>query len=211
VSSPRKGMAPLLLAFSAVALLSFGSGVQAVADRSLYLTVNKPFYVLGETVMFTVHIGKDSCKQHGHVVDIYVYDSKSLEDYFRVEKVQGLALQPWDFPINASYTPQKVDVYTAKLWVIHTQTSGHPQAYVEDTVAFTVAAYTITASWTTTVVTTRTMETVVTAQTTVTVTTTARESVTVQLEIVAIVLIASAVAAVTTALIMIVTGRRKRK
>lgn len=209
--SPRRGMALLLLVVSMVASLFLGSELHAVADRSLYLTVNKPLYVLGETVMFTVHIGKDSCKQHGHIVDIYVYDSKSLEDYFRVEKVQGLALQSWDFPINASYTPQKVEIYTAKLWVVHVQPLGHPQAYVEDAVTFTVAAHTVTASWTTSIVTTRTVETVVTAKTTVTVTTTAREPVTVQSETAAIVLIASAVGAVTAVLIMAVAGRRRRK
>jgi len=208
---PGRGIALLPLVASVFASPLFGIGVQAVADRSLYLTVNKPLYVFGETVTFTVHIGKDSCKQHGHIVDIYVYNSKSLEDYFRVEKVRGLALQSWDFPINASYTPQKVDVYTVKLWVIHSEAWGHPQAYVEDTVTFAVVAYTVPASQTTIIMTTRTVETTVMAHVTVTLTLTKRESASVQLETAAIFLIACAVGAVMLALMVVVTGRRKRR
>ena len=208
---PGKGIALLLLVASVFASSLFGLNVQAVADRSLYLTVNKPLYVFGETVTFTVHIGKDSCKQHGHIVDIYVYNSKSLEDYFRVEKVRGLALQSWDFPINASYTPQKVDVYAVKLWVIHSEAWGHPQAYVEDTVNFAVVAYTVTASQTTMIMTTQTVETTVMARISVTLTVTKRESASVQLDVVAIPLIACAVGAVMLVLMVVVIGRRKRR
>jgi len=161
----RTEMLQVVLQFSILILAQFFcQSAYAVDGRSLYLTIDKTICTPGETVTINVYIGKESCKEHGHYVDVYIYDSQNFlvhRVYF--EKTSGLAVQPWDFPLNLTYTPTRVDVYTVKLWVVHWSPWGHPQAILEDTVTFSVIPYT------TTVVTTPlvTMTTSVTVVTTV--------------------------------------------
>ena len=177
----RTRMLPVVLQFSILILAQFAcQTVQAVDGRSLYLTIDKTICTSGETVTIRVYIGKESCKEHGHYVDVYVYDSKNFlvhRVYF--EKASGLAVQPGDFPLNVTYTPTRVDVYTVKLWVIHWSPWGHPVAILEDTLTFSVVPYTTAVVTTTPLATMTTSVTVITtvhSYTTTTLTSTEMET-----------------------------------
>jgi len=145
----------LFLLLSVSLLLCLSVPTYAVADRSLYLTVDKTVFALGENVTITIQIGKESCKEHAHDLDVYIYDSAGIlvheVDWGRTpfEQAFGLGLfQPWDFPVKTTYRPAKVDAYSIKLWVIHAYGGGHWRAYLEDTATFKVVPYMATAQTT---------------------------------------------------------------
>lgn len=146
----------ILLVLALVGIQSVFRPVVSVADRSLYLSFDKPLYASGETVKITVQIAAESCKQHDHLFELYVYDSRNLLlSQIAGERPGGLVLRPEDFPFTLGYTPPKADVYTVKLWVTHSPLSwGHRTPYLEDTAALTVVPYLTTTQTTTTQATT---------------------------------------------------------
>jgi len=178
----------------------------AVADRSLYLTVDKTVLALGETLTITIQIGNENCKGHAHHLDVYIYDSAGVlvhqVDWNRTlfEQAFGLGVfQPWDFPVKTTYKPVKIDTYLIKLWVIHDAAApGHRQAYLEDTTIFKVVSYVATTQTTTpsaTLVTvTMTLVMTTTSSATVSITTTEMEMVKVDWTTVLILLTAATVA-----------------
>jgi hypothetical protein len=164
-----------LIPLLSVPLLS--SPAHAIADRSLYLTIDKPQYSLGETVKITVQIATENCRYHDHLLDIYIYDSENfLTATIARGTPGGFGLQPRDFPVEVSYTPPKIDVYTVKLYVIHFYLIFIPieeyQAHLEDTATFKVVPYQATTTQTFTVAKTTTTTVKSTSTTTVTTTNT---------------------------------------
>jgi len=161
--------------------------VNSVADRSLYLTFDRPLYALGETVRITTQISAEACSKHDHLFELYIYDSQNLLiSLITGERTIGLGgerivLRPEDFPVTRAFTPPKADIYTVKLWVIHSPLGwGHRQAYLEDTATLRVVPYLVTTQTTTTPgQLTTTITTVLTARSTTgtTITTTETETV----------------------------------
>lgn len=147
--------------------------LKPVCASELYLLIDKRSFALGESVVFK--ISADSPSPVGYYVDLYVYDSiNHLESQI---SLKGSTLVfPYDFPATITYTPLKADIYTVKLWMFQPALSR--QAYLEDTITFTVLPYAVTtqttaaAFTTTSVATTKTMEITVTVTTRTTFTTT---------------------------------------
>ena len=131
----------LCVLVSTVVLLNItGNRVSSVADRSLSLSVDKPVYSLGEIVTITVDIQAEKCRDHGHFLDIYIYNSMGfLIHRVYLEAAPEIAIMPWNFPVKISFTPREVDVYTVKLWVEHSTMSRH--WFLEDTITFRVVPY----------------------------------------------------------------------
>jgi hypothetical protein len=99
----------------------------AIADRSLSVTIDKPQYSLGETVRIAVQIAAQNCRYHDHLLDIYIYDSENfLIATIARGRPGGYGLEPREFPVEVTYTPPKIDVYTVKLYVIHFLYHIHP-------------------------------------------------------------------------------------
>ncbi|MFH0848031.1 MAG: hypothetical protein V1857_00830 [archaeon] len=142
--------------------------------RELSLSINKQSFNLGESVVF--RISADLPSPAGYYIDLYVYDSVNhLEGQISVK--DSRIVFPYDFPITLTYVPLKADVYSAKLWMFQPALSR--QAYLEDTIIFTVLPYVATTQTATTatstmtsVTATKTMETTVTITTRTTITTT---------------------------------------
>ena len=42
------------------------------ADRSLSIMTDKPVYSLGETVTMTISIQNEKCREHNHIIDLYL-------------------------------------------------------------------------------------------------------------------------------------------
>nr|MDO8135239.1 zinc ribbon domain-containing protein [Candidatus Njordarchaeum guaymaensis] len=164
----------LLILLSLSTLLCLSVPIYAVADRSLYLTVDKPVCSLGETVNITISIGSESCKQHDHRLDIYIYDSRGLlvfQKAFERWDWQGFyvfGLRPEDFPVTMAWKPPKVDSYQVKLWVVHLIAggAGHQNAYLEDTAILKVVPYVATTQTTTVSTTAQSLTITETAATT---------------------------------------------
>lgn len=164
-----------LLPLLPVLLLS--SPAHAIADRSLYVTIDKPQYSLGETVKITVQIATQNCRYHDHLLDIYIYNSENfLAATIARGTPGGYGLQPRDFPVEVTYVPPKVDLYTVKLYVIHFYIIFIPieeyQAHLEDTATFKVVPYVPTTTETLTITKTTTSTVKSTSTTTTTTTNT---------------------------------------
>jgi len=175
--------------------------VSALADRSLYVVLDKPLYVLGETVTMTIQVRDEGCKHHAHFLNIYIYNSENIlihEIY--VEKLQGIPIPSDELPINITYVPTKVDVYTVKLFVKHVIGPGGGSTYLEDTVNFRVMPYVVMTQTTTLPTTaslvtiTRTVVTTTTTRATVIVTTAEMEQIKADWVTILILLMAVAVA-----------------
>ncbi len=147
--------------------LFFLMGAQAASARDLYLSVNKQSVSLGEAIIFKVHAYNPS--PVAYMIDLYIYDSFNfLEQQI---SVKAGPVFPSNFPVTVSYTPLKTDVYTAKLWMYQPILSRN--AYLEDTMVFTVlssaiSAQTATTAYTAQTTVTKTTETIVTITSTTT-------------------------------------------
>jgi len=213
--SARQHLLSLLVS---IILLQFAvQAVGAVADRSLYVTVDKPLYTLGETVKIKVDINKEGCKEHDHILDIYVYDSQNLLIFqIRCERPDGFGILPTDFPVTVACTPPKTDGYTVKLYVMHMfPGGGHRQSYLEDTITFRVTPYVATSQTTMLTTTaslvtiTRTVVTTTTTSATVSITTEEREMV--KVDWVAVLMLLTAVAVAFSIFAAFEIGKRRGK
>jgi len=187
-----------------VVVCSIFTPVNSVADRSLYLTFDRPLYALGETVRITTQISAEACSKHDHLFDLYIYDSQNLlVTQISGERYLGLGgerivLRPEDFPVTRTFAPPKADVYAVKLWVTHSPlASGHRQAYLEDTATLRIVPYIVTTQTTTTPrQLTTTTTTVLTAKSTTRTTITTTETETVGIDLTNPLVMASLVVAI---------------
>ena len=215
LKSIQRGLLLLLVCILIPASLS-SYWASALADRSLYVVLDKPLYVLGETVTMTIMVRAEGCKHHAHFLDIYIYNSENIlvrEIY--VEKFQDIPIPSDELPVNVTYVPLKVDVYTVKLFVKHVIGPGGGSTYLEDTVTFRVIPHVVMTQTTTLPTTaslvtiTRTVVTTTTTSATVSITTEEREMV--KVDWVAILILLTAVAAALSIFAAFEIGKRKGK
>ena len=109
-------------------------GTTSFAPYVLSLSLDKSTLRAGESLTFTIAAPDQRCLNHGHRVDLYVYDDTGHleEEYVRS------APNPEPFPVTVTHTPQKLGTYTVKLYVIHIGLSRY--AYMDDQQFFTVIA-----------------------------------------------------------------------
>jgi len=108
------------------------------ADRSLSIMTDKPVYSLGETVTMTISIQNEKCREHNHIIDLYIYDSSNLLVDRILGHTQEIGLSPSQFPYQVKYKPPKVESYVVKLYVFHVYYWGARDPYLEDTATFQV-------------------------------------------------------------------------
>jgi hypothetical protein len=184
-------------------------------DRSLSIATDKQVYSLGDTVIMTISIQNEKCREHDHILDLYIYDSsKLLVDTILLEYARGMGLRPSQFPYQVKYKPPRVESYTVKLFVFHGYYWGARYVYLEDTVTFQVVATLVTSQTTASTVISQTTSAPLTKTetlvTTITSTTIVR-STTTEVQIAKADWTIAVVAIAVVALILIALGAGKRR
>jgi hypothetical protein len=102
------------------------------APYVLSLSLDKSVLRAGESITFTITAPDQRCLDHGHRVDLYVYDDTG---HLEEEYVKS-APNPEPFPVTVKHAPQKTGTYTVKLYVIHIGLSRY--AFMDDQRIFSV-------------------------------------------------------------------------